>query len=55
MPDISLSQAAFERLQRHAKPFVDTPETVILRALDALEQTTGQPAPEESADGSPER
>lgn len=55
MPDISLSQSTFERLQRHAKPFVDTPETVILRALDALAQTTGQPVPEESADGSPER
>jgi len=55
MPDISLSQAAFERLQRHAKPFVDTPESVILRGLDALEQQTGQPIPDTSADGSPER
>ncbi|WP_375567600.1 T4SS efffector SepA family protein [Oceaniradius stylonematis] len=54
MPDISLSQSAFERLQRHAKPFVDTPESVILRALDALELSAGQPLPEESADGSSE-
>lgn len=55
MPDISLSQNAFERLQRHAKPFVDTPESVILRALDALEQCSAQPMLEESADGSSER
>jgi len=55
MPDISLSPAAFERLQRHAKPFVDTPESVILRALDALEQHTAQPMPEDGADGAPER
>lgn len=55
MPDISLSDSAFQRLQRHAKPFVDTPEAVILRALDALEQRTGQSVPEESADGLSER
>jgi hypothetical protein len=55
MPDISLSQTAFERLQRYASPFVDTPEAVILRALDALEQTTGKPMSEEIADGSSER
>lgn len=55
MPDISLSQTAFERLQRHAKPFVDTPESVILRALDALEQYTAAPMPENDANGSPER
>ena len=54
MPDISVSDVAFERLQRHAKPFVDTPETVILRALDALERVTGQPISEEILDGSPE-
>lgn len=55
MPDISVSPAVFERLQRHAKPFVDTPESVILRALDALELTMGQPTSEEGLDGSPER
>lgn len=55
MPDISLSQTAFERLQSHAKPFVDTPEAVILRALDALEQRTGQPLLGENADRSSER
>lgn len=54
MPDISVSQVAFERLQRHAKPFVDTPESVILRALDALEQHAEHP-PAQSTDESDER
>ena len=38
MPEITIRQSTFERLQHHAKPFVDTPETVILRGLDALDQ-----------------
>ena len=38
MPEISIQQSTFERLQRYAKPFVDTPDTVITRVLDALEQ-----------------
>ena len=38
MPDIAIDQSTFERLQRHAKPFVDTPDLVVNRALDALEQ-----------------
>jgi hypothetical protein len=44
VPSITVSQEVFERLQRHAKPFVDSPETVITKALDALErppQTVG--------------
>ncbi|HEY4404915.1 MAG TPA: hypothetical protein VGN55_09685 [Xanthobacteraceae bacterium] len=41
MPSIVVSQGVFERLQRHAKPFVDSPETVITRALDALERPVG--------------
>ena len=36
-PEISIEQSTFERLQRHATPFVDTPDTVVNRALDALE------------------
>ena len=55
MPDISLSQATYERLQRHAKPFVDTPEAVIQRALDALEQRSTESMPEDISDGSLER
>lgn len=38
MPEIAISHTTFERLQRFAEPFVDTPETVVNRALDALEQ-----------------
>lgn len=37
MPEISVQDPTFARLQRHAKPFIDTPESVINRALDALE------------------
>jgi len=55
MPDISLSPTAFERLQRHARPFVDTPESVILRALEVLEQHSAGPMPKDGTDGSAER
>lgn len=34
---IQLSEELFTRLQKHAVPFVDTPISVIERALDALE------------------
>ena len=37
MPDITIEQATFERLQRHAQPLVDTVDAVVNRALDALE------------------
>jgi hypothetical protein len=40
-PNISVSESLFARLQQHAVAFVDTPETVIARALDTLE--TGEP------------
>lgn len=39
MPKIELSEELFERLQKHAVPLVDTAETIIQRALDALEST----------------
>ena len=38
MPKIQISSETFERLQGHAQPLVDTTESVINRALDALEQ-----------------
>jgi hypothetical protein len=41
MPEITVQQATYERLERHAKAFVDTPDTVILRALDALDELAG--------------
>ena len=46
MPDVSLQDSTFERLQRHAKPLVDTIDSVINRALDALE---GKDQPTETA------
>lgn len=41
MPDVSIEDATFERLQGHAKPLVDTIDSVIARALDALERESG--------------
>ena len=43
MENIEINQATFERLQRHAKPFVDTPDIIINRALDALGLSEGHP------------
>jgi hypothetical protein len=37
MPVIRIPDSVFERLQKHATPFVDTPATVIERLLDAVE------------------
>jgi len=48
MPDITIQQSTYERLERHAKAFVDSPDTVIMRALDALDEALGEAAP---ADG----
>ena len=39
MPEIPIEKSTFERLQQHAKPLVDTPDSVIVRALDALDQS----------------
>jgi hypothetical protein len=38
MPQIELTAATLDRLKTFAVPFEDTPETVILRILDAYEQ-----------------
>lgn len=43
MPNVTIENATFERLQGHAKPLVDTIDSVIARALDALERQTGHP------------
>ena len=43
MAQITVEQPTFERLQSHAKPFVDTPDTVVNRALDALEELASKP------------
>jgi hypothetical protein len=42
VPQISIQQSTFERLQRHAKPLLDTSDSVISRALDALEKLIGE-------------
>ena len=46
MHTIEIDQSTFERLQNHAKPLVDTPDSVIIRALDALEQAERTPTGE---------
>lgn len=38
MQQITISPATFKRLESHIKSFPDTPESVINRALDALDQ-----------------
>lgn len=40
MPEIAIENSTFERLQRHARPLLDTPDTVVNRALDALEKNS---------------
>ena len=45
--ELYVSEETFERLQKHAKPLVDTPDAVINRALDALEGEKPRPHPME--------
>ena len=49
MDNIAIDPVTFERLQRHAKPFVDTPDIIINRALDALERSEGHPGLSQNA------
>ena len=44
---IEIPDTLFQRLQAHAEPFVDTPETVIRRALDCYESQGDASEPEE--------
>lgn len=37
MPEMKIEHATFERLQRHARPLIDSVDMVVNRALDALE------------------
>ena len=37
MPEVNIEQSTFERLQRHARPLIDSVDVVVNRALDALE------------------
>jgi hypothetical protein len=43
MPVVRLSDKTWERLQSHAVPLTDTPERVISRALDALDEVGTRP------------
>ena len=42
MPDITVEQTTFARLQSHALALVDTADTVVKRALDALDALEGR-------------
>ena len=44
MPVVRIPDSVFERLQTHAKPFVDTPATVIERLLNFYEAESTPPA-----------
>ena len=55
MPQITIDSTTYERLQRHARPFVDTPDTVINLAIDALDQLSARPVPSNGAAAASER
>ena len=38
MPEVTIEQSTFERLQQHAEPLIDTTDSVIVRALNALDE-----------------
>lgn len=49
-PTVDLTEATFHRLQAVAKPFVDTPETVIIRLLNAYDSVLKEEAGSVHAD-----
>ena len=51
MPQITVEQATFERLQQHARPLVDSTDSVIARALNALDQKAPKHVPNGQATG----
>jgi len=55
MPQINVEKATFERLQRHARPLVDTSDTVINAALDALEKQGSSTLPASASSADSER
>ena len=44
MPKVEINQSTFRRLQSHAEPLVDTLDSVINLAIDALERAKSSPA-----------
>jgi hypothetical protein len=45
MPVIRISDGTYAHLQRHAKPFEDSPESIIVKALAALDMMNGDTPP----------
>jgi hypothetical protein len=45
MPVVRISDQTWERMQKYAKPLVDTPDSVINSALDALDKASGNVQP----------
>lgn len=50
---IEISKRTFERLQKFSEPLVDTPDSAISRALDALEARTGNGTRRRAETGTP--
>jgi hypothetical protein len=44
-PVIRISDDTYAHMQRHARPFEDSPDSVIAKALAALDMMTGEPPP----------
>jgi hypothetical protein len=55
MPEVTMRDSTFARLQRHARPLVDDIDAVVNRAIDALEQSAGSSQPENEAASVAER
>src|SRR5262245_56002732 len=53
MPTVEISDATFQRLQAHAKPLVDTTDSVIDRLLDYFEDAHPDTQPETNAAKNP--
>jgi len=51
MPELTVTEDTYRRLQRLARPFVDTPESVIARLLSLAEN---QPVPDTDEDNAVE-
>ncbi len=45
---VEIDSSTYERLVWHARPFVDSPNSVIKRALDALDKAEGNALPQDS-------
>ena len=51
MPAVHLSSETYKQLQKHAEPFVDSPEDIVKMALDALDEKIEHPRTAVSGDG----